>query len=217
MFCLKVILQCRERCLQTPVEPKRNVLSAQSCLLRQDGMVQKRGCVSPDREADRFVVKRSSSIGAEYSTCFEQSKGKTACVGNVAGFPSGIVMNHHDQQHHPKASGHGRHESNVPKDAGRSPRGPKGAPNRIPGQNIDADQANTRHDGSMDADDKGRLHRESDKDDDADDASLSSRNIGAQTPGDPGANLSQPLGDGNYLRIGDADVPLGDDGSNHDE
>jgi hypothetical protein len=209
MFCLKVILQCRERCLQTPVEPKRNVLSAQSCLLRQGGVVQKRGCVSPDREADRFVVKRSSSIGAEYSTWFEQSKAKTACVGNVTDFPCGIVMNHHDQQHHLKASG--------PKDAGRSPGRPKNAPERIPGQNVDADQANKRHDGAVDADDKGKLQRESDEDDDADDASLSSRNIGAQTPGDPGANLSQPLGDGNYLRVGDADVPLGDDGSNDDE
>ncbi len=34
------------------------------------------------------------------------------------------------------------------------------------------------------------------------------RNIGAQTPGDPGTQLSQPEGDGNYQREGDTDVPL---------
>jgi hypothetical protein len=34
------------------------------------------------------------------------------------------------------------------------------------------------------------------------------RDIGAQTPGDPGDLLSQPLGDGNYRKQGDAQVPL---------
>jgi hypothetical protein len=34
------------------------------------------------------------------------------------------------------------------------------------------------------------------------------RDIGAQTPGDPGDLLSQPLGDGNYQKQGDAQVPL---------
>jgi hypothetical protein len=34
------------------------------------------------------------------------------------------------------------------------------------------------------------------------------RNIGAQTPGDPGDLLSQPLGEGNYRKQGDAQLPL---------
>ena len=34
------------------------------------------------------------------------------------------------------------------------------------------------------------------------------RNIGADTPGDPGAQLSQPEGDGNYQRDGDNEIPL---------
>lgn len=34
------------------------------------------------------------------------------------------------------------------------------------------------------------------------------RDIGAQTPGDPGDLLSQPLGDGNYRKQGDEQIPL---------
>jgi len=34
------------------------------------------------------------------------------------------------------------------------------------------------------------------------------RDIGAQTPGDPGDLLSQPLGDGNYQKQGDEQIPL---------
>lgn len=32
--------------------------------------------------------------------------------------------------------------------------------------------------------------------------------VGAQTPGDPGDLLSQPLGEGNYVREGDLEEPL---------
>jgi hypothetical protein len=34
------------------------------------------------------------------------------------------------------------------------------------------------------------------------------RDVGAETPGDPGEQMSQPLGDGNYVREGDSDTPL---------
>lgn len=34
------------------------------------------------------------------------------------------------------------------------------------------------------------------------------RDVGAQTPGDPGDLLSQPLGEGNYVREGDLEEPL---------
>ena len=34
------------------------------------------------------------------------------------------------------------------------------------------------------------------------------RDVGAQTPGDPGDFLSQPLGEGNYVRQGDREEPL---------
>lgn len=37
------------------------------------------------------------------------------------------------------------------------------------------------------------------------------RDIGAQTPGDPGDLLSQPLGDGNYKKEGDEQIPLNGD------
>jgi hypothetical protein len=37
------------------------------------------------------------------------------------------------------------------------------------------------------------------------------RDIGAQTPGDPGDLLSQPLGDGNYEKEGDEQIPLNGD------
>jgi hypothetical protein len=49
--------------------------------------------------------------------------------------------------------------------------------------------------------------------DEADDRTAQSgqdraRDIGAQTPGDPGDLLSRPLGDGNYRKQGDVQVPL---------
>lgn len=34
------------------------------------------------------------------------------------------------------------------------------------------------------------------------------RDVGAQTPGDPGDLLNQPLGDGNYQKDGDEQIPL---------
>lgn len=37
------------------------------------------------------------------------------------------------------------------------------------------------------------------------------RDIGAQSPGDPGNLLSQPLGDGNYQKQGDEQIPLNGD------
>lgn len=37
------------------------------------------------------------------------------------------------------------------------------------------------------------------------------RDIGALTPGDPGDLLSQPLGDGNYRKEGDEQMPLNGD------
>jgi hypothetical protein len=36
-------------------------------------------------------------------------------------------------------------------------------------------------------------------------------NMGAETPGNPGELMSQPTGDGNYLREGDSDTPIADD------
>lgn len=43
------------------------------------------------------------------------------------------------------------------------------------------------------------------------------RDVGAQTPGDPGEFLSQPLGEGNYVRQGDREEPLrGQDGNDEE-
>ncbi|WP_431637852.1 hypothetical protein ACQVBX_08355 [Dyella sp. KULCS107] len=43
------------------------------------------------------------------------------------------------------------------------------------------------------------------------------RDVGAQTPGDPGDLLSQPLGEGNYVREGDREEPLRGQDGNDDE
>ncbi|HET6432675.1 hypothetical protein [Dyella sp.] len=40
------------------------------------------------------------------------------------------------------------------------------------------------------------------------------RDVGAETPGDPGEQMSQPLGDGNYLREGNGNTPLREQGPN---
>ncbi len=42
----------------------------------------------------------------------------------------------------------------------------------------------------------------------ADRAGATDRDIGAKTPGDPGDLLSQPQGDGNYVKHGDQQMPL---------
>lgn len=43
------------------------------------------------------------------------------------------------------------------------------------------------------------------------------RDVGAQTSGDPGDLLSQPLGEGNYVREGDGEEPLRGQDGNGDE
>lgn len=48
-------------------------------------------------------------------------------------------------------------------------------------------------------------------------SSQAGRDVGAQTPGDPGDLLSQPLGDGNYRKRGDAQVPLPVTSDGHDD